>query len=52
MGALPKRRISTGRSGRRRQDKVITASSTRLSRTTKRERRETKRGKTATDTTA
>lgn len=24
MGALPKRRISTGRSGRRRQDKVIT----------------------------
>lgn len=47
MGALPKRRISTGRAGRRRQNKGVKATATRLSRTTKRQRRDTKRAKTA-----
>jgi hypothetical protein len=50
MGALPKRRISTGRSGRRRMNKVVSATKTRLSRTTKRQRRETKRSTSTTAT--
>ncbi len=42
MGALPKRRISTGRSGRRRLDKSVNVTGSRLSRTTKRQRKEMK----------
>jgi len=43
MGALPKRRISTGRAGRRQLQKGIKLSSSRLSRTTKKQRQEIKK---------
>jgi hypothetical protein len=45
MGALPKRRISTGRSGRRRQDKTISTGG-RGAYMSSRTRRLTKQGKT------
>jgi hypothetical protein len=43
MGALPKRRISTGRKGRRRQDKKITNLSGRGTYVTSRDRRAAKK---------
>lgn len=42
MGALPKRRLSTGRKGRRRLDKFVKVLGSRLTRTTKRQRKEMK----------
>ncbi len=44
MGALPKRRISTSRSGKRRLDKFVKIIGSRLTRTTKRQRKEMKKG--------
>jgi hypothetical protein len=46
MGALPKRRISTGRKGRRRQDKQITSLDGRGKYVTTRERRAAKKNVT------
>lgn len=43
MGAVPKRRISTARSGKRRLDKLVKVVGSRLSRTTKRQRKEMKK---------
>lgn len=43
MGALPKRRISTGRKGRRRQDKQITSLDGRGTYVSSRDRRAAKR---------
>lgn len=43
MGALPKRRISTARSGRRRLDKGVNVVGSRLTRSTKRQRKEMKK---------
>lgn len=47
MGALPKRRLSTGRQGRREMSKKLTASG-RGARVTSRDRRAKKQGKTET----
>ncbi len=44
MGALPKRRISTGRKGRRRQDKNISSLAGRGTYVTSRDRRAAKKG--------
>lgn len=43
MGAVPKRRLSTGRQGRREAGKKLQLSGSKLQRTSKRQRRQMKR---------